>query len=148
MTAMLRVKEAMRVELSPCKVEVTVGESVVLSCKVSHDPSLEVGFQWLLNQQPLNFQQEGGHFEYIQRQSSTVDLMIRSILLQHAGKYSCRAQTSADTLFAEAEVLVRGELINLSSRQQEHGAFGKQPEPKPCDKLNYQGDEKKLTVDQ
>uniref|UniRef100_A0A8L0DU89 Contactin-5 n=1 Tax=Oncorhynchus mykiss TaxID=8022 RepID=A0A8L0DU89_ONCMY len=108
MTAMLRVKEAMRVELSPCKVEVTVGESVVLSCKVSHDPSLEVAFQWLLNQQPLNFQQEGGHFEYIQRQSSTVDLMIRSILLQHAGKYSCRAQTSADTLFAEAEVLVRG----------------------------------------
>uniref|UniRef100_A0A8C7I896 Contactin-5 n=1 Tax=Oncorhynchus kisutch TaxID=8019 RepID=A0A8C7I896_ONCKI len=108
MTAMLRVKEAMHVELSPCKVEVTVGESVVLSCKVSHDPSLDVAFQWLLNQQPLNFQQEGGHFEYIQRQSSTVDLMIRSILLQHAGKYSCRAQTSADTLFAEAEVLVRG----------------------------------------
>nr|XP_029500270.1 contactin-5 [Oncorhynchus nerka] len=69
MTAMLRVKEAMRVELSPCKVEVTVGESVVLSCKVSHDPSLEVAFQWLLNQQPLNFQQEGGHFEYIQRVS-------------------------------------------------------------------------------
>ncbi|XP_052324691.1 contactin-5 isoform X1 [Oncorhynchus keta] len=108
MTAMLWVKEAMRVDLSPSRVEVTVGESVVLSCRVSHDPSLEVGFQWLLNQQPLNFQQEGGHFEYTQTQSSTVDLMIRSILLKHAGKYGCRAQTSADTVFAEAEVLVRG----------------------------------------
>uniref|UniRef100_A0A8C7I5A1 Contactin-5 n=1 Tax=Oncorhynchus kisutch TaxID=8019 RepID=A0A8C7I5A1_ONCKI len=108
MTAMLWVKEAMRVDLSPSRVEVTVGESVVLSCRVSHDPSLDVAFQWLLNQQPLNFQQEGGHFEYTQTQSSTVDLMIRSILLKHAGKYGCRAQTSADTVSAEAEVLVRG----------------------------------------
>uniref|UniRef100_A0A8K9UNK6 Contactin-5 n=1 Tax=Oncorhynchus mykiss TaxID=8022 RepID=A0A8K9UNK6_ONCMY len=108
MTAMLWVKEAMRVDLSPSRMEVTVGESVVLSCRVSHDPSLDVAFQWLLNQQPLNFQQEGGHFEYTQTQSSTVDLMIRSILLKHAGKYGCRAQTSADTVFAEAEVLVRG----------------------------------------
>uniref|UniRef100_A0A4W5KG89 Immunoglobulin I-set domain-containing protein n=1 Tax=Hucho hucho TaxID=62062 RepID=A0A4W5KG89_9TELE len=66
MTAMLLVKEAMRVDLSPSRVEVTVGESVVLSCRVSHDPSLDVAFQWLLNQQPLRFQQEGGHFEYTQ----------------------------------------------------------------------------------
>ncbi|XP_067101932.1 contactin-5 [Osmerus mordax] len=108
MTAMLWVKEAMRVELSPSRVEVTVGESVVLSCKATHDPSLDVAFQWLLNQKPLNFQQDGNHFEYIQTQSSTVDLMIRSILLKHAGKYGCRAQTSADTVFAEAELLVRG----------------------------------------
>lgn len=36
--------------------------------------------------------------------------MIRSILLKHAGKYGCRAQTSADTVFAEAELLVRGEI--------------------------------------
>lgn len=56
----------MRVELSPIRVEVTVGESVVLSCKVTHDPSLDVSFLWLLNNQPLNTQQEGSHFEYIQ----------------------------------------------------------------------------------
>uniref|UniRef100_A0A671MG60 Contactin-5 n=1 Tax=Sinocyclocheilus anshuiensis TaxID=1608454 RepID=A0A671MG60_9TELE len=75
---------------------VTVGESVVLSCKVTHDPSLDVSFLWLLNNQPLNTQQEGGHFEYIQT-SSTADMMIRSILLKHAGKYGCRAQTRADS---------------------------------------------------
>lgn len=112
MTAMLWVKEAMRVELNPSKVEVTVGESVVLSCKATHDTSLDVAFQWLFNQRPINFHQDGGHFEYIQtvraQQTSTVDLMIRSILLKHAGKYGCRAQTSADSVFAEAELLVRG----------------------------------------
>ncbi|XP_056622405.1 contactin-5 isoform X4 [Triplophysa dalaica] len=106
MTVLL-VKEPMRVELSPVRVEVTVGESVVLSCKVTHDPTLEVSFFWLLNNQPLNAQHEGGHFEYIQT-SSTADLMIRSILLKHAGKYGCRAQTSADSVLAEAELLVRG----------------------------------------
>lgn len=37
--------------------------------------------------------------------------MIRNILLKHAGKYGCRAQTSADTVFAEAELLVRGEVV-------------------------------------
>ncbi|KAM9732692.1 contactin-5 isoform 2-T2 [Menidia menidia] len=108
MTAILWVKEAMRVSLSPGRVEVTVGESVVLSCRASHDTSLDVSFQWFFNQKPINFEQDGGHFEYIQTQSSTVDLMIRSILLKHAGKYGCRAQTSADSVFAEAELLVRG----------------------------------------
>ncbi|KAJ8368638.1 hypothetical protein SKAU_G00086660 [Synaphobranchus kaupii] len=108
MTTTLWVKEAMSVELSPARVEVTVGESVVLSCKATHDPSLDVGFLWLLNRQPLSFNQEGGHFEYIQTQSSTADLMIRNILLRHAGKYGCQAQTSADTVYVEAELLVRG----------------------------------------
>ncbi|XP_035381397.1 contactin-5 isoform X2 [Electrophorus electricus] len=106
MTVLL-VKEAMRVELIPRRVEVTVGESVVLSCKASHDPSLDVSFQWLLNNRPLDAEQDGGHLEYIQT-ASTADLMIRSILLKHAGKYGCRVQTSADTVFAEAELLVRG----------------------------------------
>ncbi|MBN3297925.1 CNTN5 protein, partial [Amia calva] len=108
MTTTVLVKEAMRLELSPARVEVTVGESVVLSCKALHDPTLEVSFLWLLNRQPLNFKQEGGHFEYIRTQASTADLMIRNILLKHAGKYGCQAQTSADTLYTEAELLVRG----------------------------------------
>ncbi|XP_054649905.1 contactin-5 isoform X2 [Dunckerocampus dactyliophorus] len=111
MTATLWVKEAMRVELSPSRVEVTVGESVVLSCKATHDTSLDVTFQWLFNHKPISFQQAGGHFEYIQTvraKSSTVDLMIRSIFLKHAGKYTCKAHTSADTMAADAQLLVRG----------------------------------------
>ncbi|KAG7332852.1 hypothetical protein KOW79_002987 [Hemibagrus wyckioides] len=108
MTSSLLVKEAMRVDLSPKRVEVTVGESVVLSCKATHDPSLDISFFWQLNNQPLEAQQDDGHFEYIRTQSSTMDLMIRNILLKHAGKYGCRVQTSADTVLSEAELLVRG----------------------------------------
>uniref|UniRef100_A0A8B9JC79 Contactin-5 n=1 Tax=Astyanax mexicanus TaxID=7994 RepID=A0A8B9JC79_ASTMX len=111
MTTTLLVKGKAPLPLSPKRVEVTVGESVVLSCKATHDPSLDVNFLWLLNNQPLNAQQGGGHFEYIRTvsaQSSTADLMIRSILLKHAGKYGCRVQTTADTVLAEAELLVRG----------------------------------------
>lgn len=40
-----------------------------------------------------------------------MDLMIRNILLKHAGKYGCRVKTSADTVLSEAELLVRGELV-------------------------------------
>lgn len=108
MTTALWVKEAMRLELSPARVEVTVGESVVLSCRATHDSSLDVAFQWSFNQRAISFQRDAGHFESIQTQSSTVDLMIRSISLKHAGKYGCHAQTSADSVFAEAELLVRG----------------------------------------
>ncbi|XP_026767049.3 contactin-5 [Pangasianodon hypophthalmus] len=108
MTSSLLVKEALRVDLSPKRVEVTVGESVVLSCKATHDPSLDISFLWQLNNLPLDAQQDDGHFEYIRTQSSTMDLMIRNILLKHAGKYGCRVQTRADTVLAEAELLVRG----------------------------------------
>ncbi|XP_039600283.1 contactin-5 isoform X2 [Polypterus senegalus] len=108
MTASVWVKEPTRIELSPVRMEVTVGESVVLNCKAFHDPSLDVSFMWLLNGQPINFQKEGGHFEYIRAQSSSADLMIRNILLKHAGKYGCRVQTIADILSSEAELLVRG----------------------------------------
>lgn len=66
----------MRVELSPHRVEVTVGESVVLSCKATHDSSLDVTFQWFFNQRPITFQQDGGHFEYIQTVRSKVRLRL------------------------------------------------------------------------
>lgn len=67
-------------------------------------------------------------FPFVMQQSSTVDLMIRSILLKHAGKYGCQAQTSADTVFAEAELLVRGELIiHLWSQQHSVAYFSTKP---------------------
>lgn len=71
--------DAMRVELSPSRVEVTVGESVVLSCKATHDTSLDVAFQWYFNQRPITFQQDGGHFEYIQTVRARVRTKVRLI---------------------------------------------------------------------
>ncbi|KAM7338075.1 hypothetical protein ACRRTK_004194 [Alexandromys fortis] len=40
-------------------------------------------------------------------QASSADLMIRNILLMHAGRYGCRVQTTADSVSDEAELLVR-----------------------------------------
>uniref|UniRef100_A0A8D0N9A5 Contactin-5 n=1 Tax=Sus scrofa TaxID=9823 RepID=A0A8D0N9A5_PIG len=105
--ASISVKEPTRIELTPKRTELTVGESIVLNCKAIHDASLDVTFYWTLKGQPIDFQKEGGHFESI-RQASSADLMIRNILLMHAGRYGCRVQTTADSVSDEAELLVRG----------------------------------------
>uniref|UniRef100_A0A670IP22 Contactin-5 n=1 Tax=Podarcis muralis TaxID=64176 RepID=A0A670IP22_PODMU len=102
------VKEPTKIDLSPKRTELTVGESIVLSCKAIHDPTLDVMFHWILNGQPIDFEKEGGHFESIRAQASSADLMIRNILLMHAGRYGCRVQTTADSISDEAELLVRG----------------------------------------
>ncbi|XP_063004969.1 contactin-5 isoform X2 [Melospiza melodia melodia] len=105
--ASLSVKEPTRIELTPKKIELTVGESIVLSCKAIHDSTMDVTFHWTLNGQPIDFEKEGGHFESIKAQASSADLMIRNILLMHAGRYGCRVQTAADTVSDETELLVR-----------------------------------------
>ncbi|XP_007936297.1 contactin-5 [Orycteropus afer afer] len=102
------IKEPTRIELTPKRMELTVGESIVLNCKAIHDASLDVNFYWTLKGQPINFEKEGGHFESIRVQASSADLMIRNILLMHAGRYGCRVQTTADSVSDEAELLVRG----------------------------------------
>uniref|UniRef100_A0A673TXD5 Contactin-5 n=1 Tax=Suricata suricatta TaxID=37032 RepID=A0A673TXD5_SURSU len=105
--ASVSVKEPTRIELTPKRTELTVGESIVLNCKAIHDASLDVTFYWTLKGQPIDFEKEGGHFESIRAQASSADLMIRNILLMHAGRYGCRVQTTADSVSDEAELLVR-----------------------------------------
>ncbi|RMC07378.1 hypothetical protein DUI87_16843 [Hirundo rustica rustica] len=63
--ASVSVKEPTRIELTPKKIELTVGESIVLSCKALHDSTMDVTFFWTLNGQPIDFEKEGGHFESI-----------------------------------------------------------------------------------
>ncbi|KAM5180992.1 contactin-5 [Mantella aurantiaca] len=107
-TTVVSVTEPTKIELTPKRTELTVGESVVLSCKAIHDPLLDVSFFWTLNEQPVDFDKDDGHFESIRAQASSADLMIRNILLVHAGRYGCRVQTTADSVSDEAELLVRG----------------------------------------
>ncbi|KAF7250839.1 Contactin-5, partial [Varanus komodoensis] len=59
------VKEPTKIDLTPKRTELTVGESIVLSCKAIHDPTLDVMFHWTLNGKPIDFEKEGGHFESI-----------------------------------------------------------------------------------
>ncbi|XP_074007935.1 contactin-4 [Numenius arquata] len=107
-TGSLVVKDATRVMVSPFSMDVTVGESIVLPCQVSHDHSLDIMFTWSFNGHLIDFEKDGDHFERVGGQDSAGDLMIRSIQLKHAGKYVCMVQTSVDKLSAAADLIVRG----------------------------------------
>ncbi|KAG8516845.1 Contactin-4 [Galemys pyrenaicus] len=97
-----------RVMVPPASMDVTVGESIVLPCQVTHDHSLDIVFTWLFNGHLIDFDRDGDHFERVGGQDSAGDLMIRNIQLRHAGKYVCTAQTSVDQLSAAAALVVRG----------------------------------------
>ncbi len=47
------------------QLDVTVGESIVIPCQVSRDPSLDVRFTWFFNEQLINFGSHGGYFEKV-----------------------------------------------------------------------------------
>lgn len=47
----------------PCDIDVIVGESVVLPCQVSKDPSIEVVFSWSFNGDLIDFKRRMTHFE-------------------------------------------------------------------------------------
>uniref|UniRef100_A0A8C5JTA7 Contactin 4 n=1 Tax=Junco hyemalis TaxID=40217 RepID=A0A8C5JTA7_JUNHY len=106
-TGSLVVKDPTRVMVSPFSMDVTVGESIVLPCQVSHDHSLDIAFTWSFNGHLIDFDKDGDHFEKVGGDSAG-DLMIRSIQLKHAGKYVCMVQTSVDKLSAAADLIVRG----------------------------------------
>ncbi|KAM7338074.1 hypothetical protein ACRRTK_004193 [Alexandromys fortis] len=72
--------EPTRIELTPKRTELTVGESIVLNCKAIHDSSLDVTFYWTLKGQPIDFEKEGGHFENIRA------VLPRAVFLQQEVK--------------------------------------------------------------
>lgn len=49
----------------PYNMDVTVGESIVLPCQVSKDPSIEVVFSWLFNGDLIDFSRRMTHFERV-----------------------------------------------------------------------------------
>ncbi|KAM9680322.1 contactin-4 isoform 3-T3 [Dama dama] len=104
----LVVKDPTKVMVPPSSMDVTVGESIVLPCQVTHDHSLNIIFTWSFNGRLIDFDRDGDHFERVGGQDSAGDLMIRNIQLKHAGKYVCMVQTSVDMLSAAADLIVRG----------------------------------------
>ncbi|XP_051644598.1 contactin-6 isoform X1 [Manacus candei] len=103
----LVVKERTVITIPPSDTDATVGESIVLPCQVSHDPSLAVVFTWSFNGQRIELSRGINHFERIGRESAG-DLMIRNIQLHHSGKYVCMVQTTLDSQSATADIIVRG----------------------------------------
>ncbi|PWA23376.1 hypothetical protein CCH79_00016469 [Gambusia affinis] len=100
--------EATIITTQPTTLDITVGESVVLPCQVSHDPSLELKFTWFFNEQLIHFGSNGGFFEKVGGQHSAGDIMIRNIQLGHAGKYTCAVQTKVDSISIAVDLVVRG----------------------------------------
>ncbi|KAM9374415.1 contactin-6-like [Phaethornis superciliosus] len=103
----LIVKERTVITIPPSNMDVTVGESIVLPCQVSHDPSVDVVFTWSVNGSRIDFHRGMPHFERIGRESIG-DLMIRNIQLHHSGKYVCMVQTTLDSQSATVDIIVRG----------------------------------------
>ncbi|XP_027144396.1 contactin-3 isoform X3 [Larimichthys crocea] len=103
----LLVKESTVITSPAGHLDVTVGESIVLPCQVSHDPTLDLKFTWFFNEQLIHF---GSHWAYFEKVGgrSAGDIMIRNIQLRHAGKYTCAVQTKVDSVSIATDVVVRG----------------------------------------
>ncbi|XP_064161731.1 contactin-4 [Anguilla rostrata] len=105
-TGSLVVKEPTKIIVPPLNMDATVGESIVLPCEVSKDPSLDPTFKWFFNGKLIDFNRQD-HFEMIGG-GPAGDLMVRNIQLKHAGKYVCMVHTMVDSVSAGADLIVRG----------------------------------------
>uniref|UniRef100_A0A8B9RJ56 Contactin 4 n=1 Tax=Astyanax mexicanus TaxID=7994 RepID=A0A8B9RJ56_ASTMX len=103
--------EATVITSPPSTLDVTVGESIVLPCQVTHDPTLELKFTWFFNEQLIHFGTHGGYFE----KHSSGDIMIRNIQMRHAGKYTCAVQTKVDSSSIATDLIVRGGVCSFAS---------------------------------
>lgn len=65
-----------RITIPPSDMDVTVGESTILPCQVSHDPSLSVEFAWSFNGQLIDFRRDRDHFEKVGGVSDTHSFLV------------------------------------------------------------------------
>ncbi|KAJ8002672.1 hypothetical protein DPEC_G00161320 [Dallia pectoralis] len=107
-TDFLSITEATKITLAPSNADVKVGESASMQCAASHDPALEITFVWTLNGHAIDFDREGSHFERNPNLGSNGVLLIKNTQLNHAGHYTCTAQTTVDNVTTSANLVVRG----------------------------------------
>ncbi|KAI5619496.1 contactin-4-like, partial [Silurus asotus] len=105
-TGTLMVKEPTKIAVPPLSMDATVGESIVLPCRVSRDSNMDLIFKWFFNGKLVDFTRHE-HFEMIGGGASG-DLMVRNIQLKHSGKYVCMVHTAMDSVSAAADLIVRG----------------------------------------
>ncbi|XP_075869502.1 contactin-3 [Nelusetta ayraudi] len=102
----LLVKEPTRITVPPLSLDADVGQSLVLPCEVSCDPSLDPAFKWFFSGKAIDF----GRQEHLEMIGTGLagDLMVRNVQLKHSGKYVCAVQTEVDAVSAAADLTVRG----------------------------------------
>lgn len=70
------IPDPTKVMVPPSSMDVTVGESIVLPCQVTHDHSLDIVFTWTFNGHLIDFDKDGDHFERVGGVSINVILSI------------------------------------------------------------------------
>uniref|UniRef100_A0A8C5CTK2 Contactin 1 n=1 Tax=Gadus morhua TaxID=8049 RepID=A0A8C5CTK2_GADMO len=98
-TGSLTVKDQTKITLAPSNADVTVGEGTRMQCAASHDTSLEIAFVWSLNGRVIDLSEDS---------RSNGGLLIKDTQLNHAGRYTCMAETTVDNVSASAQLVVRG----------------------------------------
>uniref|UniRef100_A0A8C1ZAM1 Contactin 1b n=1 Tax=Cyprinus carpio TaxID=7962 RepID=A0A8C1ZAM1_CYPCA len=135
-TGTLTITEATKITVAPSDTEAVVGDTMILQCSASFDPSLDITFIWTVDSYVINFYTDFEHYEllmvsrdrnlrragisgrqvislysmcvFLQGHENRGDLLIKNIQVRHAGHYSCTAQTIVDNATAEADVSVKG----------------------------------------
>nr|XP_048692016.1 contactin-1 [Caretta caretta] len=107
-TGTLEITEATKITLAPTNVDVTVGENATMQCIASYDTTLDLTFIWSLNGYMIDFEKEHDHYERSVMIKANGELLIKNVQLQHAGRYTCTAQTIVDNSSASADLVVRG----------------------------------------
>lgn len=67
--------------------DVTVGESIVLPCQVSHDPTLDLKFTWFFNEQLIHFGSHWAYFEKVGGVSAIMSLDLLCLQVKVGRKY-------------------------------------------------------------
>ncbi|KAM9171705.1 contactin-1 [Pangshura tecta] len=107
-TGTLEITEATKITLAPTNVDVTVGENATMQCIASYDTTLDLTFIWSLNGYMIDFEKEHDHYERSVMIKNNGEMRIKNVQLQHAGRYTCTAQTIVDNSSASADLVVRG----------------------------------------
>ncbi|XP_044132974.1 contactin-1 [Bufo gargarizans] len=108
-TTTLSVKAATKITLAPSNTDVSVGENATIQCHASHDPGLEIEFIWSLNGFIIETDDTSYYEEHIRStDNDKCELIIKSVQLKHAGRYTCTAQSIVDNSSASADLVVRG----------------------------------------
>uniref|UniRef100_A0A672SLG4 Contactin-1-like n=1 Tax=Sinocyclocheilus grahami TaxID=75366 RepID=A0A672SLG4_SINGR len=104
-TGTLTITEATKITVAPSDTGAVVGDTTILQCSASFDPSLDITFIWTVDSYVIHFYTDFEHYELLMNSG---DLLIKNIQVRHAGRYSCTAQTIVDNATAEADVSVKG----------------------------------------
>uniref|UniRef100_A0A671QIW4 Contactin 1b n=1 Tax=Sinocyclocheilus anshuiensis TaxID=1608454 RepID=A0A671QIW4_9TELE len=107
-TGTLTITEATKITVAPSDTEAVVGDTTILQCSASFDPSLDITFIWTVDSYVIHFYTDFEHYELLMGLENSGDLLIKNIQVRHAGCYSCTAQTIVDNATAEADVSVKG----------------------------------------